>query len=121
MKKELEKTFMYTTANNRTTNTPVSLIDSMNYERCKKLITKPREKLWESLITINVLIIQYTITTFVFPDIADFPDVKNEPKYQSRPINQSIDIMKEAIQKNDLNMFQNELSILYEKCRYKTI
>ena len=27
-------------ANNRTTNTPVTLVDSMNYERCKKLITK---------------------------------------------------------------------------------
>ena len=45
MKKELEKTFMYTASNNRTTNTPVSLIDSMNYERCKKLITKAEKKL----------------------------------------------------------------------------
>ena len=44
---------------------------------------------------------------FVFPDIADFPDVKNEPKYQGNGNEQSIDIMKEAIQKNDLNMFQN--------------
>ena len=44
---------------------------------------------------------------FVFPDIADFPDVKDEPKYQGNGNEQSIDIMKEAIQKNDLNMFQN--------------
>jgi len=32
-------------ANNRTTNTPVTLVDSMNYERCKKLITKAEKKL----------------------------------------------------------------------------
>ena len=44
---------------------------------------------------------------FVFPDIADFPDVKDEPKYQGNGNEQSVDIMKEAIQKNDLNMFQN--------------
>ena len=44
---------------------------------------------------------------FVFPDIADFPDVKDEPKYQGNGNEQSIDTMKEAIQNNDLNMFQN--------------
>ena len=32
-------------ANNRTTNTPVTLVDSMNYDRCKKLITKAEKKL----------------------------------------------------------------------------
>ena len=44
---------------------------------------------------------------FVFPDIADFPDVKDEPKYQGNGNEQSVAIMKEAIQKSDLNMFQN--------------
>ena len=44
---------------------------------------------------------------FIFPDIADFPDVIKEPKYQGNGNEQSIAIMKEAIQKNDLNMFQN--------------
>ena len=44
---------------------------------------------------------------FVFPDIADFPDVKGEPKYQGNGNEQSVAIMKEAIQKSDLNMFQN--------------
>jgi len=44
---------------------------------------------------------------FVFPDIADFPDVAKEPRYQSNGNEQHISIMKEAIQKNDLNMFQN--------------
>ena len=44
---------------------------------------------------------------FVFPDIADFPDVKQEPKYQGNGNEQSVAIMKEAIQKSDLNMFQN--------------
>ena len=43
--KELEKTFMFTNANNRTTNRPISLVESMNYERCKKLITKTEKKL----------------------------------------------------------------------------
>jgi len=44
---------------------------------------------------------------FVFPDIADFPDVAHEPKYQGNGKEESVSIMKEAIQKNDLNMFQN--------------
>ena len=44
---------------------------------------------------------------FVFPDIADFPDVVDEPKYKGNGNEQSVAIMKEAIQKNDLNMFQN--------------
>ena len=44
---------------------------------------------------------------FIFPDIADFPDVAKEPRYQSNGNEQHISIMKEAIQKNDLNMFQN--------------
>ena len=44
---------------------------------------------------------------FIFPDIADFPDVIQEPKYQGNGNEQSVSIMKEAIQKNDLNMFQN--------------
>ena len=44
---------------------------------------------------------------FVFPDIAEFPDVKNEPRYDGNGNEQSISIMKEAIQKSDLNMFQN--------------
>ena len=44
---------------------------------------------------------------FVFPDIADFPDVAKEPRYQSNGNEQHMSIMKEAIQKNDLNMFQN--------------
>tara|TARA_A100001388_G_scaffold277082_1_gene266804 strand:- start:1329 stop:2345 length:1017 start_codon:yes stop_codon:yes gene_type:complete len=44
---------------------------------------------------------------FVFPDIAEFPDVKNEPRYGGNGNEQSISIMKEAIQKSDLNMFQN--------------
>ena len=35
---------MFTNANNKSTNTPVSLVESMNYERCKKLITKEIEK-----------------------------------------------------------------------------
>ena len=44
---------------------------------------------------------------FIFPDIADFPDVKNEPRYEGNGNEQSVSIMKEAIQKSDLNMFQN--------------
>ena len=36
---------MFTVANNKSTNTPISLVDSMNYERCKKLITKTEKKL----------------------------------------------------------------------------
>ena len=35
---------MFTVRNNKTTNIPVSLVDSMNYERCKNLITKGKEK-----------------------------------------------------------------------------
>ena len=34
-------------ANNKTTNIPISLVESMNYERCKKLITKAEKKLCE--------------------------------------------------------------------------
>jgi len=44
---------------------------------------------------------------FIFPDIADFPDVAHEPKYQGNGKEESVSIMREAIQKNDLNMFQN--------------
>jgi len=32
-------------ANNKTTNTPVTLVDTMNYNQCKRLITKAEEKL----------------------------------------------------------------------------
>ena len=34
-------------ANNKTTNTPVSLIDSLNYDQCKRLIKKAEKKLCE--------------------------------------------------------------------------
>jgi len=34
-------------ANNKTTNTPVTVIDSMNYNQCKKLITKAEKQLCE--------------------------------------------------------------------------
>ena len=44
---------------------------------------------------------------FIFPDISDFPDVIHEPKYQGNGKEESVSMMKEAIQKNDLNMFQN--------------
>ena len=32
-------------ANNKTTNKPVSVVDSMNYNQCKKLITKAEKQL----------------------------------------------------------------------------
>jgi hypothetical protein len=33
--------------NNKTTNKPVSVIDSMNYDQCKRLITKAEKQLCE--------------------------------------------------------------------------
>jgi hypothetical protein len=43
---------------------------------------------------------------FVFPDIADFPDVSNEKRYIGDGKVEYVSMMKEAIQKNDLNMFE---------------
>ena len=43
---------------------------------------------------------------FVFPDIADFPDVSNEKRYIDDGKVEYVSMMKEAIQKNDLNMFE---------------
>jgi len=34
-------------ANNKSTNTPVTVLDSMNYDRCKRLITKAEKQLCE--------------------------------------------------------------------------
>ena len=45
MKKKKEKTSMFINANNKSTNRPISLVESMNYERCKKLITKDRKEI----------------------------------------------------------------------------
>ena len=39
---------------------------------------------------------------FIFPDIADFPDVIHEQKYQGNGNEQSVAIMKEAIQKRQV-------------------
>ena len=43
---------------------------------------------------------------FVFPDIADFPDVSNEKRYIGDDKVEYVSMMKEASQKNDLNMFE---------------
>ena len=43
---------------------------------------------------------------FIFPDIADFPQILDEPRYQGNGKEESVSMMREAMQKSDLNLFE---------------